>query len=141
ETPVRLINEAPKKALPADTDAELQKLQQVKNILDMVSDDPDLAKLKTIVEKRLANTQSVNQFNYNLKAILNNTEKSSPVSLATAKKELEQEFKKLPEALKTNEQVKQLYKEAVAVVDNAAAAIKPKSPAQPVAKKEEARPQ
>lgn len=109
----------------AKTDEELQKLHQVKNILDMVSDDPDLAKLKVIVEKRLGNTQEVNKYNYNVNAILTNTDKTNPQSLQIAKKELDQEFKKLPESLRNNQQIKQIHQEALAVIDEAIGKVKP----------------
>jgi len=117
EVPVK--NSSLSKNFQNKIDSDFSELNQVKTLLDLVSDDPDMAKLKTIVEQKLGNFPDLNKYSYNVNAILKNTEIDNVKSLQIAKAELEQEFKKLPESQRNDKQFKQVNSEAIQAVETA----------------------
>lgn len=104
----------------------IEKMNQLKSIIGVLGDDPEVVKMKGVLDQRIGVVQNYlstrdvvgNYFN-NVNSIVNKANPANMESLLGAKQGLQTEFNKLPEGIKSIQQVDSANTDAMSKVDSA----------------------
>src|SRR4029079_3231541 len=109
-----------------NSNQDVQQLTQLKSILGVLGNDPEVSQMKTIIDQRISiaqdflNTrQALQNYFDNINTIVGNADPKNMQSLVNAKGQLQAELEKLPGAMKGLPQVADAHKEAMDMVDAA----------------------
>lgn len=113
-------------ATEINNNQDVQKLTQLKSILGVLGNDPEVDKMKSILDQRISvaqdflNTrQALQNYFDNINSIVGHADPKKMESLVNAKGQLQAELEKLPASMRGLQQVADAHKEANAMVDNA----------------------
>ena len=118
----------PFKEVKTETDESLKALTDVNNILDSLGDDPDFAPLRGIVNQRLANSSSAKEFSANATKILSSIEPGKTASITQGKTQLQDLYDKLPQGVKANPEITNIFTHAMGTLDSQISASRSKKP-------------
>jgi hypothetical protein len=109
---------------------DVQKLTQLKSILGVLGNDPEVSKMKTILDQRisvaqdfLSTREKLQNYFDNINSIVGHADPKSMDSLVGAKGQLKSELDKLPSQIKGLPQVVEAHQEANTMIDNAIRAL------------------
>ncbi|GIW21605.1 MAG: hypothetical protein KatS3mg068_0612 [Candidatus Sericytochromatia bacterium] len=109
---------------------EVEKLNQLKSILNVLGNDDDVGKMKVVVDQRIqvaseyqANKQKIETYFNNVNQILGSTDPKNMEALLNAKNKLQKEFDDLPSKIKAIPEVADVHKKAMQTVENAIKAL------------------
>jgi hypothetical protein len=113
-----------------NSNQDVQKLTQLKSILGVLGNDPEVDKMKTILDQRISaaqdflNTrQALQNYFDNINSIVGHADPKNMESLVKAKGQLGNELGKLPQAIQGLPQVVEAHQEANKMVDDAIKAL------------------
>lgn len=109
---------------------EVDKLNQLKSILDVLGKDDDVNKMKDVVNQRIkvagdyfGNKGKIDTYVNNINQILGSTDPKNMESLLNAKNKLQKEFDNLPDNIKSIPEVVNAHKQAMQTIDDAIKAL------------------
>lgn len=108
----------------------IEKMNQLKSIIGVLGNDPEVSKMKDVLDQRigavqnyLSNRDVVGNYFNNINSILNKANPNNMESLIGAKQGLQTEFNKLPEGIKSISQIDTANSNAIGKVDSAISAL------------------
>lgn len=109
---------------------EVDKLNQLKSVLNVLGNDDDVNKMKVVIDQRIqvageffGNKQKIETYFSNVNQILGSTDPKNMDALLNAKNKLQKEFDDLPSNIKSIPEVADVHRQAMQTIDNAIKAL------------------